>query len=177
MNTFDDANRLRDDLIATMNRGRSFVADLDPDDYAASHPELGLSSVGEHYRHHLDHIAAFVRSAKVGHIDYDDRRRDSRIAGDPARAIEATDRLIDALAALSLDGDLEELTVVHQTRSQQLERPVVSSEPSREFQFLISHAIHHYALMAIAARACGVSVPEELGMAPSTLEHQRRQSA
>jgi hypothetical protein len=43
----------------------------------------------------------------------------------------------------------------------------------RELEFLQSHAIHHYALIAQRLSAVGFAVPEDSGVAPSTLEHWR----
>jgi hypothetical protein len=47
------------------------------------------------------------------------------------------------------------------------------SSVSRELQFLLSHTVHHYALIAMTLRAAGVELDEELGVAPSTLAYQR----
>jgi uncharacterized damage-inducible protein DinB len=44
----------------------------------------------------------------------------------------------------------------------------------RELQFLASHTLHHYALIAALLRLQGVEPGEEFGVAPGTLEHRRR---
>ena len=45
----------------------------------------------------------------------------------------------------------------------------------RELQFLLSHSIHHYALIATICHANGFPVPEGFGVAPSTLRYRRQQ--
>jgi len=47
-----------------------------------------------------------------------------------------------------------------------------SSSLGREFQFLISHTIHHFALIAGLCRLHGVSICNDFGVAPSTLRHR-----
>jgi uncharacterized damage-inducible protein DinB len=45
------------------------------------------------------------------------------------------------------------------------------SSTFRELQFLATHTVHHFALVALLLRQRGVEVPVEMGVAPSTLEH------
>ena len=45
-----------------------------------------------------------------------------------------------------------------------------ASTLSRELQFLVSHTVHHDALIAAAARALGVATEPDFGIAPSTLK-------
>ena len=48
------------------------------------------------------------------------------------------------------------------------------SSVARELQFLVSHTVHHDALIAAAARHLGVDVDSCYGIAPSTLRFVRR---
>jgi hypothetical protein len=47
------------------------------------------------------------------------------------------------------------------------------SSVTRELQALLSHTVHHYALIALMLQLNGFEVPEELGVAPSTLRRWR----
>jgi hypothetical protein len=52
----------------------------------------------------------------------------------------------------------------------------VETTVGREFAFVLSHTVHHNALIAVIAKLLGVQVPERFGYAPSTLaylEHRR----
>ena len=53
--------------------------------------------------------------------------------------------------------------------------PWTSSTLGRELLFLLSHTIHHYALIDLLLREEGFEVPPDFGMAPSTLKHLERQ--
>ena len=46
----------------------------------------------------------------------------------------------------------------------------------RELQFLLSHTIHHFALIGLLLSFHGVEPGEEFGVAPSTLKHWRSQA-
>jgi hypothetical protein len=50
-----------------------------------------------------------------------------------------------------------------------------ASTVARELQFLLSHTVHHYALIALILRLQGFEPGEEFGVAPSTLAHWRRE--
>ena len=47
------------------------------------------------------------------------------------------------------------------------------SSVGRELQFLVSHTVHHYALIRLLLEDHGIYAGEEFGVAPSTLAHQR----
>jgi hypothetical protein len=44
----------------------------------------------------------------------------------------------------------------------------------RELQFLLSHTVHHYSLIALALRVQGFEPGVGFGVAPSTLNHWRK---
>jgi hypothetical protein len=41
----------------------------------------------------------------------------------------------------------------------------------RELAFVLSHTVHHNALIAVMALTLGVSIPDRFGYAPSTIAH------
>ena len=53
--------------------------------------------------------------------------------------------------------------------------PWSNSTIRRELQFLVSHTVHHYALIGLILKTMDVSVPENFGVAPSTLKHEQSQ--
>ena len=46
------------------------------------------------------------------------------------------------------------------------------SSLSRELEFLISHTVHHFALITVIANKFQIEVPENFGIAPTTLKHR-----
>ena len=55
------------------------------------------------------------------------------------------------------------------------DRPPVTTvtSPDRELAFVVSHTVHHNAIIGIMAKLLGAEPPAEFGYAPSTIAHQR----
>ena len=51
-----------------------------------------------------------------------------------------------------------------------------TSSVERELQFLRSHTVHHFALIAVILRLSGVEPDEQFGVAPSTLRYREENS-
>ena len=51
------------------------------------------------------------------------------------------------------------------------EKAWCGSTVARELRFLVSHTVHHYALIAMVLRGHGLDPGEEFGVAPSTLAY------
>lgn len=129
-------------------------------------------AVGPHLRHCVDHFSLLLGGWRTGSVNYDERPRDPRLEQDPVALGRALGEIAGSLAALS-SGDLSRPLIVAQSATPG--RPPVSS-PSRldrELVFLSGHAIHHIAIMVLIARAAGVAIPAQLGVAFSTeSEHE-----
>jgi hypothetical protein len=46
----------------------------------------------------------------------------------------------------------------------------IESSAARELEFLHSHTVHHHALIAEKLSSSGVKLPDDFGVAPSTLK-------
>ena len=71
--------------------------------------------------------------------------------------------------------DLQEENVLVRSEASQSSKVVVDvgSTVSRELLFAGSHAIHHFAIIAVLMRAQGRTVSYDFGKAPSTLTYMR----
>lgn len=131
------------------------------------------ASIGGRYRHCLDHFSSFLNGLAKGVIDYDQRERDPAIERDREAARSLTQNLRDRMA-LIVESTLQLPVRVHGTVNYGLPfSPARESSATRELAYVIAHAIHHFALIAVIARLNGVPVPEDFGMAPSTLAYRR----
>jgi hypothetical protein len=61
---------------------------------------------------------------------------------------------------------------IEDAEAQRIPDSYLLSSVGRELQSLSSHAIHHFALIAIVVRAHGFDLDADFGMAPSTLRYQ-----
>ncbi len=138
-----------------------------PGDVFASRGD-GDSSIGAHMRHIVDRCQCFLNGLDGGCIDYDDRRRgtgvetDARVA---AAALAKTRGRFENLDPDACGGGISVRELVHYHG----EPAVAASTLDRELMGLITHSIHHLAIIAMIARAGGFPVPANLGKAPSTV--------
>lgn len=132
--------------------------------YGATHEVAPRGSVGGHLRHCVEHCDCLLAALETGELDYASRARCQETETDPgvgaARCEELAGhfgQLSNVAGALRVRSDLPDLWL--------------GSTVERELQFLASHTVHHFALIAVLLRLHGVEVPIDLGVAPSTLRH------
>ena len=100
-------------------------------------------------------------------MDYDLRERDEVTEHSRTRALERITAATELLWKLSFAEE-------HATLWVKQDSPYWStSSLRRELQFLLSHLVHHQALVAVMLRLQGFVPNEEYGVAPATLEHRR----
>ncbi len=166
----------RDDNLAFLQQGIALLEQLTTEQFRHSNPPLYIGGIGPHLRHCLDHYHSLIDGLGTGHIDYDIRQRDPRIEEDPAFAIDIIQQLSEGLSALNQEHDDLRLDVKMDCGTVE-DEPWASSSVKRELQFLISHTVHHYAIIAMICRDQGIEPDPGFGIAPSTLKYQRTQSA
>ncbi|HSM14725.1 MAG TPA: hypothetical protein VLA66_11730 [Thermoanaerobaculia bacterium] len=133
--------------------------------------------VGPHFRHVLEHYSCFLGGWAAGRVDYDARARESALETRRQSALDRVRELADGLAGLDASR-LEDAVEVRLEcglggEEQQWSRSTVR----RELQFLLSHTIHHYALIGLLLARLGIDPGETFGVAPSTLKHWERNAA
>lgn len=129
------------------------------------------SSIGAHVRHCLDHYRALLASVSSGVLDYDHRARNTEIEHDRQAAITEIGRLVSEIELLTLD-DLHRPLELTARLSMDAEPVRVSSTVGREVGFVVSHSIHHNAILVAMLLELGVHPPHQMGYAPSTIAHQ-----
>jgi uncharacterized damage-inducible protein DinB len=141
------------------------------DEYANSYE--GSSSMGSHVRHILDRFQSLFAGLPDLSVDYDARKRDKAIESstDSARfAVALVSWRIRELDLVKLSGQSISVreTVYH--RAAPIE---ISSTLERELMGLITHSIHHLAIISMLAKQCGHPMDPSFGKAPSTLAYGR----
>jgi hypothetical protein len=134
------------------------------------------SSIGAHFRHCLDFASNFLQGLKIGKIDYSQRERNTEVETIREKAILHLSFIIRELQAVNIS-DLEKPVMVKiEEISSFTGRPEWSSSSGlRELDFLQSHTIHHFALIAYKLQALGIEVEEGFGVAPSTLKYWKEE--
>jgi uncharacterized damage-inducible protein DinB len=165
---------LADALDAVLLQGKELLENLVQEEFAASHPIGNGASIGAHYRHCLDHFLQLFAGLESGTVNYDARTRDPILETDRLVAITATEALRSSAQELRKLGAEDPLEVRCAVTCGNEEAGSASSTLGREMMFCISHAIHHYALIAMLLRSTERDVPEGFGVAPSTIRHRLR---
>jgi len=159
--------------IAFLHQARELVATL-PDTLYVNRLPAFSGSVGQHLRHALEHYECFLAGWRSGTVDYDGRARDARVENEKAYAAERIAGCVAQLESVPADADCRPLDVEMDCGPHD-GRNATRSTLGRELQFLISHTIHHYALIASQLRAQGHEPGAGFGVAPSTLKYRQSQ--
>jgi hypothetical protein len=158
---------------ALLLQGEILLADITPEQYSAKVPVALGGSIGTHYRHCLDHFVSLLRMGNGRVVDFDRRDRDPRIETEPQQALAMTRDIRAKLATwepADLAGSVGTRCEISYAPGLS---PVMGSSLGRELAYAIAHAIHHFAIIAILGRLQGIPLPEDFGIAPSTLVHLR----
>lgn len=143
------------------------VGQTDDVAYLATREDGISGSIGAHVRHTIDHVAALIDALGHGWVDYDSRRRGTEVERSRAAARVELDRLARRVTWLS-DDDLQTAIEVSAVVHRSGRRVSALSTVAREVVFVLSHTIHHQAIVALLLASAGRSTPERFGLAPST---------
>jgi uncharacterized damage-inducible protein DinB len=157
-------------VVAVLRQLRDLLRATSPEQYVMKPVGIVNSSIAGHVRHCLDHVTTFLTGATVGMMDYDDRQRGTDVEKSRLTAIGVIDRQIDGLdyvRACPLDQPIS-LQVLMSASGP---ATTVETTLGRELAFVLSHTIHHNALIAVIARLLDIATPDRFGYAPSTLAH------
>ena len=143
------------------------VDELDDVEYAMPAPGRSSGGIGGHVRHCLDHVRALVAASHTGVCAYDRRARNTEIERNRTAAIFAAGELADAVE--HFDPSLLECQVLVETQIDHGGTMITTrSTLARELVFVMSHTIHHNAIVAQMLHARGTTMAPRFGLAPAT---------
>lgn len=156
-----------------LRQAAELLRGMDDVTYADGGRGPDVSPVGVHFRHLIDHYQAFFAGLPEGQIDYDLRQRQTPME---------TDRSLALATLLGIARDIERIDGVMAAREILVSSRSAgdSADPDwsrttikRELQFLVSHTVHHFALIKPLLVREGITLDEQFGYAPSTLAASR----
>lgn len=169
---------LAQDNIDYLQQASDLVGALSDAEYLNAAPATYGSGIGAHLRHCLDHYTNFLAGLDCARIDYDARQRDVRVEQDRGFALSCMESLRARLAGLRDRGQDAALEVKMDCGDQTDPATWWSrSSVCRELQFLISHTVHHYALIAFMLRQQGRDPGPRFGVAPSTIRYNESKAS
>jgi uncharacterized damage-inducible protein DinB len=140
--------------------------------YAIVAPAPFEASIGQHFRHVLEHFQCVLRGTTCGEVNYDARERNPRIETEVPYAIESTLDVIRKLQAWT-ESTLKERCNTTSSLDYHSDWPsIIASNLGRELAYCIGHTIHHFAIIRLLCSHIGIALPAEFGYAPSTLKHK-----
>jgi uncharacterized damage-inducible protein DinB len=156
-----------------LDQNQAFVESLPPGAYG-KRVEAVQGSIGGHLRHCLEHVDEWLQGLDRGSLCFEERRRDPRVQGQAAAALNEIQRLRQALRQACAAGEQQRPLEARSTLTGRLEDSLsCASTAERELIYVGLHFVHHMALMAVAARLQGLPVPEDFGKAPATVAYER----
>jgi hypothetical protein len=158
-------------LIDEIGKAISVIGEID--DLSYCRDSRHSSSVGEQFRHNLDFLNTFLSGLDIGKIDYARRERDPRVSVSRGYAIERFESVARRILMLSRTRVSELVSV----RSEVAGSVWLASSVVREMEFVLSHTVHHHALIAEKLEGQGIMTDRALGVAPSTREYWSRLAA
>lgn len=167
--------------IAFLESAQSLLAALDDERFSQVQVPGGKSGIGAHLRHVSDHYECVLDCLENERdtVDYDHRNRSPEQERSVQHAADCIALLLSRLRKLEAPSMERPLRVRMRTEIQADRDPPDSclSSVGRELQFLVSHTVHHFAIIAMHCDAMGVSVPQGFGVAPSTLHYRAARDA
>ena len=145
----------------------SLLTEVASDVYCARFATEVSGSIGEHVRHCLDHVSALLAADSSTTLSYDRRQRGTTVETDPAKAVRQILRLkrgIEAWSTRSLDETIRVTSMISPSGA----AVTGWSTLARELAFVVSHTIHHQAIIGVLLAIHGHAVPDRFGHSPST---------
>ena len=69
--------QLIDHNISVLKQADEVLRGLNNEQFIHEDPDKGISSIGSHIRHVIDHYMSFIQGMKIGIVNYDERERDA----------------------------------------------------------------------------------------------------
>lgn len=134
--------------------------------YKSSCKEVFSSSIGQHMRHCIEHYdELLIAYAEKRVIRYHARPRNIDVETCPETAANRLRFIRNQLDRIESENDSLKVS------EGGISEPT-SSSLARELEFLISHTVHHFALIMVIANKFKIDVSEDFGVAFTTLKYR-----
>jgi hypothetical protein len=169
------ASALINSVHEVLQQGLMLLTEVDEITYRTVAEAPHSASIGQHYRHILDHFLCLADGIASGKIDYDRRTRDRLLETSRDAARDSTIYLSDLFGSLSEREIRSGYKVLYSVGYSDDEAQEIDTVLAREIAFCVSHAIHHFAIIRLVCAHFAIPLPEVFGVAPSTLKYRTAQ--
>jgi uncharacterized damage-inducible protein DinB len=159
-------------LMSILQQLQAVIACLTDAQYAERPVGVVNSSIGLHVRHCLDHVRSLLGAIETGDLNYDQRDRGTAIESDRAAALTSIKSLRNRLSNLGDDVIEQSLRLSVLMTCDGVPFHFQTSV-GREMAYVLSHTIHHNALVGTMVKTLGGWLPDRFGYAPATIAHEK----
>lgn len=154
-------------FIKVLEQGARLIQNLNDTAYQKRDAK-NQSSTGSHFRHVIEFVFRLCGGISAGKVDYNQRQRDVMIEQNREYAVSQFNLAIKQLHDLPVN--IENKQILLRLETSEIDAGWCISSVLRELEYLQSHTIHHYALIAEKLSAQGITVEKDFGVSPSTLQ-------
>jgi len=146
---------------------------LSNDEYTQKSPTLFNATIGQHVRHIIELFVCLGQGYDKGLINYEKRRRDYTIESNKEVAIILLEQIASGFYVHDKNLLLEATYDEHLN-----DTILISTNYFRELVYNLEHTVHHMALIRVGINeVSAVKVPDEFGVASSTIKYKRTAQA
>lgn len=149
------------------------IRQLSPSQYAQPCTNLSNNTIGQHLRHIIELFQCLENGYPDAEVNYEKRKRDVQIETDRELALQLLHNIHGGLNRPD-----KQLTL-HACYDDHSSEPIaIPTNYYREIAYNLEHTIHHMALIRVGIREVSdIVLPEDFGVASSTVKHRREQCA
>jgi hypothetical protein len=149
----------------------NLLEQMNDEEYCQPLDVISKNTIGKHVRHIVEFYEEMLKGYEAGLIDYDARLRNTRLETERTFVISSLNSINNKLFTIKSDSPLKLALSVGLTD----EKYAIDTTIYREIAYNIEHTIHHFAIIKIAIDTAfdGISLPENFGIAYSTIKHQQ----
>lgn len=153
---------------------KTLLKQFNNEQYTQSLHVLSNNTIGKHVRHVVEFYECLLKGIQQNEINYDNRDRNLSLENDVFYTLNLVEDIEDAIKNQTTDIPIN---LVVQYKSS--EKILVNSTYFRELIYNIEHAIHHFAILAIAVKTNfpNITLVPNFGTAYSTIQFQEKQCA
>ena len=141
---------------------------LSDQQYTSSIKKLFNASIGQHVRHIIEFFTCLDKGYATGIVNYEKRERDLSIERDKETARKLLQSILLSVPRADKIMILQANYDEHLNDQIQLETSYF-----REIAYNLEHTIHHMALIRVGINELTeIQLPQEFGVAPSTIKHR-----
>jgi hypothetical protein len=142
---------------------------LNDEQYSMECPTLSNATIGKHLRHVIELFQSLEKGYDTGVVNYDKRKRDTRIETDKEFALSLLSEIHSGLN--KYDKDL----ILESSYDEDSDEVIfIKTNYNREVAYNLEHTIHHMALIRVGINAVStIQLPENYGVASSTVRHRQ----